>query len=171
MNPFFQRIIIDTVLRNKKKEAPAKTRYTPYEIAKAYHEFKISAIDLLRDIVFISLGILSATFGLKGFLIPNNFIDGGATGIALLIRQLTGAKLGLMLVLINIPFLLLGLGVIGKNFAIKAALAIAGLALLTALIDFKPVTDDKLLVAVFGGFFLGAGIGLTIRAGQLLTAL
>jgi uncharacterized membrane-anchored protein YitT (DUF2179 family) len=99
---------------------------------------------------------------------PNNFIDGGATGIALLVRELTGAKLGVMLILINIPFLLLGLGAIGKNFAIKAALAITGLALAAAFINFKPVTDDKILVAIFGGFFLGAGIGLTIRGGAVI---
>ncbi len=168
MNPFFQKVIVDTVLRNKKKLEPAKTRYTPYEIAKAYHEFKISLVDLLRDILFISLGILSASFGLKGFLIPNNFIDGGATGIALLISQLTVANLAVMLIVINIPFLLLGLGVIGRNFTIKAAIAIAGLALASTLLEFKPVTDDKLLVAVFGGFFLGAGIGLTIRGGAVI---
>src|SRR6187551_1483954 len=167
MNPFFQKIIVDSVLRNK-KQLSEKPDYSPYEFAKAYREFKISVSAFVRDIIFISLGVLSATFGLKGFLIPNNFIDGGATGIALLIRQLTGAKLGVMLVLINIPFLLLGLGVIGRNFAIKAALAIAGLALLAAFINFKPVTDDKVLIAVFGGFFLGAGIGLTIRGGAVI---
>ncbi|HEU4858852.1 MAG TPA: YitT family protein [Chitinophagaceae bacterium] len=168
MNPFFQKIIVDAVLRQKKLETPTKKDYTPYEFAKAYHEFKISAVNYVRDIIFISLGILSAAFGLKGFLIPNNFIDGGATGIALLIRQLTGAKLAVMLILVNIPFLLLGLGVIGRNFAIKAALAITGLALVAAFINFRTVTDDKLLVAVFGGFFLGAGIGLTIRGGAVI---
>ena len=168
MNPFFQKIIVDSVLRQKKQEASTKKDYTPYELAKAYHEFKISAVDFLRDIIFICLGILSAAFGLKGFLIPNNFIDGGATGIALLIRQLTGAKLAVTLILVNIPFLLLGLGVIGRNFAIKAALAITGLALVAAFIKFGTVTDDKLLVAVFGGFFLGAGIGLTIRGGAVI---
>jgi len=168
MNPFWQKLITDTVLRHKKKDLTEKTEYSPYEFAKAYYEFKITVVDFFRDLLFISLGVLSATFGLKGFLIPNNFIDGGATGIALLIRQLTGAKLGVMLVLINIPFLLLGLGVIGRNFAIKASLAITGLALLAAFINFKPVTDDKLLVAVFGGFFLGAGIGLTIRGGAVI---
>ena len=168
MNPFLQKIIVDTVIREKKRQTPGKKDYTPYEVAKAYHEFKISAVDFIRDIIFISLGILSATFGLKGFLIPNNFIDGGATGIALLIRQLTGAKLGVMLVLINIPFLLLGLGVIGRNFAIKATMAITGLALAAAFINFRTITDDKLLVAVFGGFFLGAGIGLTIRGGAVI---
>ena len=168
MNPFWQKLITDTVLRHKKKDLAEKTGYSPYEFAKAYYEFKIIVGDFFKDLLFISLGILSATFGLKGFLIPNNFIDGGATGIALLIRQLTGAKLGVMLVLVNIPFLLLGLGVIGRNFAIKATLAIIGLALLAAFINFKPITDDKLLVAVFGGFFLGAGIGLTIRGGAVI---
>jgi uncharacterized membrane-anchored protein YitT (DUF2179 family) len=168
MNPFFQKIVIDTVLRNKKQGDPKRKDYSAYEIAKAYHEFKITAIDFVRDLVFISLGIFSAAFGLKGFLIPNDFIDGGATGIALLISELTVAKLGVMLVVINIPFLLLGLGVIGRNFTIKAALAITGLALVTSFMHFKPVTDDKLLVAVFGGFFLGAGIGLTIRGGAVI---
>ena len=167
MNPFFQKVIIDNVLRNK-KQVSEKPDYTPYEFAKAYREFKISVGAFFRDIIFISLGISSAVLGLKGFLIPNNFIDGGATGIALLIRQLTGAKLGVMLILVNIPFLLLGLGVIGKNFAIKATLAITGLALAAAFINLKPITDDKLLVAVFGGFFLGAGIGLTIRGGAVI---
>src|SRR6188768_2236610 len=167
MNPFFQKIIIYSVLRNK-KQLSEKPDYSPYEFAKAYREFKISVTSFLRDIIFILLGIISAAFGLKGFLIPNNFIDFGATGIALLIRQLTGARLGVMLILVNIPFLLLGLGVIGKNFAIKASLAITGLALAAAFINLDPVTDDKLLVAVFGGFFLGAGIGLTIRGGAVI---
>jgi uncharacterized membrane-anchored protein YitT (DUF2179 family) len=168
MNPFLQKIIVDTVVRQKKQQTPGKKDYSPYEVAKAYREFKITAIDFFRDLLFISLGILSAAFGLKGFLIPSNFIDGGATGIALLINQLTVAKLSVLLILINIPFLLLGLGTIGKNFAIKATLAIAGLALASAFIKFPHVTDDKLLVAVFGGFFLGAGIGLTIRGGAVI---
>src|SRR4030095_16057591 len=167
MNPFFQKVIIDSVLRNK-KQLSEKPSYSSYAFAKAYREFKISVFAFLRDILLISLGIFSAAFGLKGFLIPSNFIDGGATGIALLISQLTVAKLEIMLVLINIPFLLLGLGVIGRNFAIKAALAITGLALVSAFINFPHVTDDKLLVAIFGGFFLGAGIGLTIRGGAVI---
>lgn len=168
MNPFFQKIIVDSVIRQKKKQSPDNKDYSQYEFAKAYHEFKLNLTDLIRDIIFIALGIISATFGLKGFLIPNSFIDGGATGIALLVRELTGARLGVMLILINIPFLLLGLGTIGRNFAIKAALAITALALCAAFINFKTVTDDKILVAIFGGFFLGAGIGLTIRGGAVI---
>jgi uncharacterized membrane-anchored protein YitT (DUF2179 family) len=168
MNPFFQQIIVQSVLQKKKKEAIKDPVYSAYQFAKAYREFKIIAVSFFRDMVLICLGIGSAAFGLKGFLIANNFIDGGATGISLLISQLTVAKLPVMLVLINIPFLLLGLGTIGKGFTIKAALAIGGLALATAFINFPHVTDDKLLVAVFGGFFLGAGIGLTIRGGAVI---
>jgi uncharacterized membrane-anchored protein YitT (DUF2179 family) len=168
MNQLWHKIIVDAVLRNSKKNLGYKPDLSAYAYAKAYREFRITTKNFIRDLVFISLGILSATFGLKGFLIPSGFIDGGATGIALLISQLTVAKFAVMLVLINIPFLLLGLGVIGKNFTIKAGLAITGLALVSVLADIKPVTDDKLLVAVFGGFFLGAGIGLTIRGGAVI---
>jgi uncharacterized membrane-anchored protein YitT (DUF2179 family) len=71
-------------------------------------------------------------------------------------------------VLINLPFVLLGFKVIDKNFAIRASVAIIGLALCTAFVHFPEITHDKLLVAVFGGFFLGAGIGLSVRAGAVL---
>jgi uncharacterized membrane-anchored protein YitT (DUF2179 family) len=168
MNPFLTQIIIQSVLQQKKKGMEKKPGYSSYEYAKAYRKLKISVKAFFRDIILVSLGIFSAAFGLKGFLIPNNFIDGGATGISLLISQLTVAKLPLMLLLINIPFLFFGWGTIGRSFTIKAALAIAGLALTTAYIQFPHVTDDKLLVAIFGGFFLGAGIGLTIRGGAVI---
>jgi uncharacterized membrane-anchored protein YitT (DUF2179 family) len=168
MSPFWKRFIIKSVLQYKKKTPEQQAELSAYEIAKAYRELKVSVKSFIRDVVLIVTGIASAAFGLKGFLLPNDFIDGGATGIALLISELTPATLPLMLILINIPFILLGFNVIGKQFAIKAALAIAGLALSTAFIDFPEVTKDKLLVAVFGGFFLGAGIGFTIRGGAVI---
>lgn len=168
MKKYLKQLITHTVLRHEKDEPVHKTEYTTYELAKAYWELKVSVSSFAKDVILIALGIGSATFGLKGFLIPNDFIDGGATGVALLISELSVAKLPFMLLLINFPFLLLGLGTIGRTFAIKAALAIAGLALATAFINFPLVTDDKLLVAVFGGFFLGAGIGLTIRGGAVI---
>src|SRR6478735_9781998 len=108
MSPFWQKIITDTVLRHKKKDLAGKTEYSPYEFAKAYYEFKITVVDFFRDLLFISLGILSATFGLKGFLLPNNFIDGGATGIALLISELSHFSLSILLIIVNIPFVILG---------------------------------------------------------------
>lgn len=158
--------MFQTVLRPEKEEE--KTEYTTYELAKAYWEFRVSFIAFIKDVLLITAGIMSAAFGLKGFLIPNGFTDGGATGIALLISELTLATLPIMLILVNIPFLLLGYNAIGKGFAIKATLAIAGLALATAFVHFPHVTTDKLLVAVFGGFFLGIGIGLAIRGGAVI---
>ena len=124
--------------------------------------------NLLKHIFFISLGVLSAGFGLKGFLLPNGFIDGGVTGISLLLEALTNYPLALLIVIINAPFIVLGYFQIGKLFTIKSIAAISGLALALIFIDYPIITSDKLLIAVFGGFFLGNGIGLTIRGGGVL---
>lgn len=140
--------------------------------ARAYlkrsRKLRISFNSFFRDTFFIVMGIFSAAFGLESFLLPNRFIDGGATGISLLATEITMLPLYLLILLVNIPFLILGYNVIGKTFAIKASLAILGLALVLATMHFPEVTHDKLLVAVFGGFFLGAGIGLSIRGGGVL---
>ena len=124
--------------------------------------------NLLKHVFFISLGVLSAGFGLKGFLLPNGFIDGGVTGISLLFEALTNYPLALLIVIINAPFIILGYFQIGKLFTIKSIAAISGLALALIFIDYPIITSDKLLIAVFGGFFLGSGIGLTIRGGGVL---
>lgn len=128
-------------------------------------------IDLKRQIknfILITLGIFSAAFGFKGFLLTNHFIDGGATGISLLISALTKIPLYVLIICVNIPFIILAHQVMGRQFAIKTAMAIAGLALVLAFVSFPNVTDDNLLVAIFGGFFLGAGIGFAIRGGAVI---
>jgi uncharacterized membrane-anchored protein YitT (DUF2179 family) len=122
----------------------------------------------VKDIFLIVLGIFTAAFGLESFLLPNEFIDGGATGIALLVAGTTKVPLGLGILLVNTPFVILGYTILGRRFAIKIAFAILGLALVISTISFPVLTNDKLLVAVFGGFFLGAGIGLSIRGGAVL---
>jgi uncharacterized membrane-anchored protein YitT (DUF2179 family) len=122
----------------------------------------------LRDIILVAVGITSACFGLKSFLMPNDFIDGGVTGISLLVSRLTGLKLSVLIVVINIPFIILGFKQIGKGFAIKTAIAISLLAIALLVIPFQPVTHDKLLIAVFGGLFLGAGIGFAMRGGCVI---
>ena len=128
----------------------------------------VSVKSILKDAGFIILGIGSAAFGLESFLLPNRFIDGGATGVSLLITEILGWPLWLLIILVNLPFLVLGYTTIGRSFTIKAILAILGLAAVLAFVTFPEVTQDKLLVAVFGGFFLGAGIGLSIRGGSVL---
>ncbi|ALJ01366.1 hypothetical protein DC20_10250 [Rufibacter tibetensis] len=122
----------------------------------------------LRDVVLIVFGICSAGVGLKGFLIPNHFIDGGVTGLSMLLSKSTGIPLPLLILLINAPFLIAGYRLVARSFAFKSLLAVMGLAILLLTIDFPTITDDKLLTAVFGGFFLGAGIGLSIRGGSVL---
>lgn len=121
-----------------------------------------------KDTFFIVSGIFAAAFGLESFLLPNRFIDGGATGISLLISEVTSLPLWMLIIAVNLPFVLMAYRVIGRQFAIKAVIAILGLALTLFLVSFPEVTQDKLLVSVFGGFFLGAGIGLSIRGGGVL---
>ncbi len=123
---------------------------------------------LMKDVLLIGAGMCSAAFGLESFLLPSNFIDGGVTGISLLTAELSGAPLYLLLVLINAPFIILAYNTVGHRFALKTGIAILGLAVMLATVHFPEVTHDKLLVAIFGGFFLGAGIGLSIRGGAVL---
>lgn len=141
---------------------------TPYRLAKEFLIFKANVGYWIRSTFLVALGILSAGLGLKGFLLPNHFIDGGVTGISLIVNATTQIPLPILLIVINLPFILLGLSQIGRSFAIKSILAIAGLALAVAVIQYPVVTTDKLLVAAFGGFFLGAGIGLAMRGGAVI---
>lgn len=122
----------------------------------------------LRDTLFIGLGITSAGFGLKGFLLPNSFIDGGVTGISLILNELTQVPFPVLLVTINIPFILLAYSTVNRQFALRSFVAIIFLALVVYIIPFPTITHDKLLIAVFGGFFLGLGIGLAIRGGSVI---
>ena len=128
----------------------------------------INVKELLKNSFLILSGVLSASIGLKCFLLPNAFIDGGVTGISLITNALTDISFPILLVAINLPFLLLAFTAIGKQFAIKSILAVMLLAVTVHFIPEFTLTDDKLLIAVFGGFFLGAGIGLAIRGGSVI---
>src|SRR5882672_4536238 len=121
-----------------------------------------------RNSILIVIGIFSAGFGLKGFLMSSHFIDGGVTGISMLLSNVFGWPLAVLILVINLPFIAVGYRQIGGAFAIKSTLAIAGLSACLAFVRFPDITPDKLLTAVFGGFFIGAGIGLAIRGGAVL---
>ena len=168
MNSFWKQIIIHTTLKHKRTETGKEKKYSEFELAKGLREFKIIITGQIKDFILITLGIFSAAFGFKGFLLTNHFIDGGATGISLLISALTSIPLYVLLICVNIPFIILGYKIIGRAFAIKTMLAISGLALVVATVPFPDVTKDNLLVAIFGGFFLGAGIGLSVRGGAVI---
>lgn len=163
MNKLYRWIIIQYIPGNRRNK-----EYTAFEIAKSRKQLGANILRSIRNVLLITAGIFSAAFGLESFLLADNFIDGGATGISLLIAELTQTPLAILLVLINIPFVLLGYKILGKNFAVKTMLAIAALALVVSFMHFPEVTHEKILVALFGGFFLGAGIGLSIRGGAVL---
>ena len=163
MQESIQEIIAEKVIG----EAPRGSG-SSYKRAKYFYRLRILWKRALKDVLYMVIGIFSAGFGLEGFLLPNKFIDGGATGISLLISEITGWRLAVLLIMVNLPFVILGWRQIGKWFSIKTLLAIMGLALCITFIHYPVITTDKLLVAVFGGFFLGAGIGFAVRGGNVL---
>lgn len=122
----------------------------------------------IKDFFLISIGVIMASIGLKEFLLPNGFLDGGAMGLSLLTQILTNVELSVLIVLINLPFIIIGARQISVEFAVKSALAIVALSLLVHFITLPALTSDKLLISVFGGFFLGAGIGFAIRGGAVI---
>jgi len=122
----------------------------------------------LLSLAMVIAGIFSEAFGLKGFLLSSRFIDGGVTGISMLFSDVLHLPLAILIPVINLPFVALAYRGVSRAFAIKSSLAIAGLSLVLAFVKFPDVTPDKLLTAVFGGIFIGAGIGLAIRGGAVL---
>ena len=117
----------------------------------------------LRNTFLIVRWELSAGMGLHGFLRSSNFIDGGVTGVSMLLEKTTGLPLSIMLPLVNLPFIALAWKHLGRAFAIRSTGAIGGLAIALATLHYPDVTPDLLLTAVFGGFFIGAGIGLAVE--------
>lgn len=167
MNPIFQQIIIDASTRGRDKKGKTQ-EHSRYFLAKSFLQFKILVKREVLNTVLLCTGIFVAGFGLKSFLLPIGFIDGGITGISLLLSKLSNWPLSVLIPLLNIPFIILGFKNIGRVFAIKTCLAIIGLSICLAFVNYPVLSNDKLIVAVFGGFFLGAGIGLAIRGGGVL---
>ena len=122
----------------------------------------------LQDILYCVIGIAFSAFALKSFLVPNHFLDGGVTGISLLIHEDTGYSLPVIIVLANIPFIIAGAFQINTRFAIKTFFCVLGLGLALTFLPYELITNDKLLISIFGGFFMGLGIGFVMRAGCAL---
>lgn len=134
----------------------------------AWKKFSSSGFLAAKEVFLIALGVLAAGFGLRGFLVPNGFIDGGITGVSLLVSFLSPLPVSLLIFLLNIPFIFLARKQVSKIFALKTFFAILALAICLEVIHYPIITSDKLLVSVFGGFLLGAGIGLAVRGGGVL---
>lgn len=119
----------------------------------------------LFRLFMITIGALIYTLGLELFLIPNNTIDGGVTGIALMLSTITSLPFGLFFVGVNLPFLYVGYKHIGKSFTYQTLWGVVCVAIFTSILHYlQPVTDDPFLAAIFGGIILGLGVGLIIRS-------
>lgn len=167
MNPFIAKILVD-LARKKIKSKRSDSPVTKKEIVPVVRNLQVELTHAIKESIYIIIGVFSAGFGLKGFLLPNRFIDGGATGISLLLENITNMKLGILLILVNLPFLVLGARTLNIRFAVKSIVSIALLALVVHFVEYPTITEDKLLIAVFGGFFLGLGIGMAMRGGAVI---
>ncbi|MBT8324594.1 MAG: YitT family protein [Winogradskyella sp.] len=129
---------------------------------------KSLAYKIVSEYFQILLGIILASIGLKAFLLPNGFLDGGVTGIAILLNTQFNINVSLLLVVFSIPFIILGYYTVSKRIVVKSIISIIGLALFIHFENFPTVTDDNLLISIFGGLFVGSGIGIAIRNGSVL---
>lgn len=126
-------------------------------------------ITTINKIIFMILGSILASIGLEIFLIPNNIIDGGMTGISIIASHLTKFPLGAFIFIFNLPFLIVGYKQIGKTFALSTLFSITCLSFGVSFLHPIPgLTQDVLLATVFGGIILGIGVGLIIRNGGSL---
>ncbi|MEI8112122.1 MAG: YitT family protein [Bacteroidia bacterium] len=122
----------------------------------------------LKNLIQIVVGCSLAVFAMKGFMIPNQFMDGGVTGVSLLLHEVYDFNISMLILVFNLPFIYLGFRRIGKTFAVQTTLAVILLALGLFFIDIEPVTKDKLLIAIFGGALIGTGVGMVIRCGGVI---
>ena len=167
MIPFLSKILVD-VARKRLQKKQANKPVSKKQIVPLVRRFQVEVKHAIKEYIFILIGVLSAGFGLKGFLLPSRFIDGGATGISLLLQNVTNLDLSYFLILVNLPFIFLASKIINFKFALRSVAAIALLAFVVHFVEYPIITEDKLLISVFGGFFLGLGIGMSMRGGSVI---
>jgi len=122
----------------------------------------------LKNFLHIAFGIVLAVLAMKGFMIPNRFLDGGITGISILLYEIFHVNISFLVIILNALFIYLGYRRIGKTFAVQTTIAVILLALALFFININPITSDKLLIAIFGGLLMGTGVGLVIRGGGVI---
>ncbi|MDE5596407.1 MAG: YitT family protein [Lachnospiraceae bacterium] len=128
--------------------------------------------DYMKEIfsyVTLIAGAMIAAFSIEEFLVPCTILDGGVVGISIMINNLSKIPLGVLTLVLNLPFLIAGMRKLGKKFIAKSAVAMVAFS--SFLEIFAPLTDitrDYLLAVCFGGVFLGIGVGLVIRSGGCL---
>lgn len=121
-----------------------------------------------KNLLLITIGAALAVLAMKGFMIPNRFLDGGITGISILLHEIFHINISFLVISLNVLFVFLGYRRIGKTFAVQTSIAVLLLSIGLLFIDINPVTHDKLLIAIFGGLLIGTGVGLVIRGGGVI---
>lgn len=167
MSSFFSKLLV-TIARKKLEYEHSTAKINNRQVIPLARQIRVEIKHFIKDYTYVLIGVFSAGFGLKGFLLPNRFIDGGATGISLLLESITQIDLSFLLILVNIPFLILAAKTFSVKFAVRSIITIAILALVVHYVEYPTVTEDRLLIAVFGGFFLGLGIGMAMRGGSVI---
>jgi uncharacterized membrane-anchored protein YitT (DUF2179 family) len=167
MSSFFSKLLV-AIARKKLEHKHSSSKIRDRQAIPLARQIKVEIKHFIKDYTYVLIGVFSAGFGLKGFLLPNRFIDGGATGISLLLENITQIDLSFLLILVNLPFLILAAKTFSVKFAVRSIVTIAILALVVHYVDYPTITEDRLLIAVFGGFFLGLGIGMAMRGGSVI---
>lgn len=121
-----------------------------------------------KNLFLIFIGTALAVLAMKGFMIPNRFLDGGITGISILLHEIFHINISFLVIILNVLFVYLGYKRIGKTFAVQTSIAVLLLAIGLVFVDINPITHDKLLIAIFGGILMGTGVGLVIRGGGVI---
>lgn len=119
--------------------------------------------NLIKKMLFLAIGAFTAGFAIEGFLVPNQMIDGGVVGVSMILSHIFDYNLGLLIVILNIPFVCLALTKMGKQFVLQTFFAIAMLGIATNFFHHFTVTEDHLLATVFGGMILGLGVGIVLK--------
>lgn len=167
MSSFFSKLLI-AIARRKLESKNSSATISNKQVLPLARKIRVEVKHAIKDYIYVIIGVFSAGFGLKGFLLPNRFIDGGATGISLLLENITQINLSYLLIVVNLPFLVLAAKTFNVKFALRSIISIAILAIVVHYVEYPTITEDPLLIAVFGGFFLGLGIGMAMRGGSVI---
>lgn len=125
----------------------------------------------LKSVIYTVTGVFIAVVALKGFMIPNNFLDGGVTAASILLKAIFPFDFSVFLIVLNLPLIYIGYKKISKTFGIQSLMAVLLMAALMYVVEIPVITTDKFLIAAFGGFLIGLGIGLVIRGGGIIDGL
>lgn len=157
-----------TAIAEREEGKQANLNKVRAKIEETLVHHKGNSLELIQDVLLMIAGVVFAGIALKGFLVPNHFFDGGVTGMSLLVHELYHFNLALAIILLNLPLMIVSYFSVGRRFAFRMLVGVLLLGVCLQLLPNFDWTKDKLLISIFGGAFIGIGIGLVMRAGAAL---